>query len=165
MTNVVQDVIDLRKKGWETKEADKGPKTIQEVREEALKAQQEKEAASKANRSNRPQAGRGDARSFSSNNFGGMGGQSYNDHKTAGTVNSDDLKRLTSRNRQISSGPQTFGPMTLGPRGSGSRRGLGSSSRDGTNTPPVPASTTTPNPFRYVSIKFLYHSGISLTGL
>lgn len=151
MKFMLMDVIDLRKGGWETKETEKGPKTIQEVREEALKAQQEKEAASRASRS-RPQTGRGDARSFASNNFGGMGGQSYHDNKTAGTVNADDLKRLGnlgSRSRQTSSGPQSFGPNSLlGPRGSGSRRGLGPGmSRDGTATPPVPASTSSPNPF------------------
>lgn len=86
----------------------------------------------------------------------------FHDNKT-GTVNADDLRRLGSRSasRQNASGPSSFGPtMSLGPRGSGSRRGLGPNiNRDDSGssrgaTPPVPVSTSTPNPFRYVPLNF-----------
>jgi translation initiation factor 4G len=32
---MLMDLVDLRRKGWETKEANKGPKTLDEVRAEA----------------------------------------------------------------------------------------------------------------------------------
>ena len=63
-----QDVIDLRKKNWQSKEDNRGPKTIQEIHAEAQRAEQEKEIqrlASQANRGGgRMPMGRGDARSF-----------------------------------------------------------------------------------------------------
>ncbi|KAF8537854.1 hypothetical protein BDD12DRAFT_806565 [Trichophaea hybrida] len=160
MRFMLMDIIDLRKKGWESKETNKGPKTIQEVHEEALKAQQEKEAASRANRgSHRPQGGRGDARTFSS------GGGGYGMHppgNSGGTVNPDDLQRLRAHNRQTNSRPSTnFGPTSLlGPRGSGSgsRRSLGpnlnrddSSPSSRTVTPPAPTSTSSPNMFNLLN--------------
>jgi len=152
MRFMLMDVIDLRKKGWESKETNKGPKTIQEVREEAFKAQQEKEAASRANRGgNRPQGGRGDSRSFPSS--GGYGG-THPPGNSGSTLNPDELRKL--RAPRASSGPgQSFGPPSLlGPRGSGSKRGLGPNvNRDDSNpssrtaTPPAPASTSSPNMF------------------
>lgn len=162
----MQDIIDLRTKRWESKENNKGPKTIQEIREEALKAQQEKEAANRASRGNRPQGGRGDARSFSQQGYGGgmHGPGGFHDNRAGGTVAADDLRKLksTGASRQVSTGAQ-FGPTSMfsGPRGSsgGSRRGLGpNSNRDDsgpnsrTATPPAPASTSSPNPFRYVLV-------------
>jgi len=161
MKFMLMDVRDLRSKGWNSNESDKGPKTIQEVRAEALKAQQEKEAQSRANRgSGRPQQGRGDARSFSS----GFGmNPPYHENKTAGTVNADDLRKLNARqSRQVSAGPSSFGPSSMFARSSsgGSRRGLGpgnSGPGDGsgpssrTATPPAPASTSSANPFSLLS--------------
>jgi len=154
MRFMLMDIVDLRKNKWTTRETDKGPKTIQEVREEALKAQQEKEAASRANRGNRPQGGRGDPRTFSSGGYGMHPPAGYHESKSGGTVNADDLRKLGARTRNPTSGP-TFGPSSmLGPRGSGSRRGLGPNpNRDDsgpssrTATPPAPASTSSPNMF------------------
>lgn len=144
--------MDLRKANWQSKEANKGPKTIQEVREEALKAQQEKEAASRANRGNRPQGGRGDSRPYP----GGAYGNVHPPGNSGGTVNVDDLRRLNSRTRQPGPPAAHFAPHSmLGPRGSGSsRRGTGANvNRDDSNpssrtaTPPAPASTSTPNKY------------------
>jgi translation initiation factor 4G len=157
MRFMLMDVVDMRKSGWQTAEKDKGPKTIQEVREEAIKAQQEKEAASKASRNSRPQPGRGDARSFQGGGYG-MNPGGYHDNKSSGTITTDELRKLNARSRQINSGPQNFGPASmLGPRGSGSRRGLGpGTNRDDsgtprTATPPAPASTSSPNMFSALS--------------
>ncbi|PWW75448.1 hypothetical protein C7212DRAFT_197570 [Tuber magnatum] len=159
MRFMLMDVIDLRNKEWETKETDKGPKTIQEVREDALKAQQEKEAATRANQRPRPSGGgRGGDRSFSA------GGYGSNMHHQGGwqdnsKVNTSDLEKLTTRPRQSNRGTSsTLGPPGLYPRnhsGNGSRRGLGptiprgsedshSSSRTATPAPP----TSSKNPFR-----------------
>ncbi|KAG0637438.1 hypothetical protein HOY80DRAFT_889687 [Tuber brumale] len=159
ITNGAQDVIDLRSKEWETKETDKGPKTIQEVREDALKAQQEKEAATRANQRSRPGGGGrgGDTRSFSG------GGYGNNMHHQGGwqdnsKVNTSDLEKLSSRARPSNRmAPPTFGPPGMYSRstsGSGSRRGLGppisrgpedshSSSRTATPAPP----NSSKNPF------------------
>ncbi|KAK9237864.1 hypothetical protein V1525DRAFT_425904 [Lipomyces kononenkoae] len=48
---MIMDIFDLRKAQWKTKNADKGPKTIQQIHEEALKEQAVKELA-KARTSN-----------------------------------------------------------------------------------------------------------------
>ncbi|TGZ84887.1 hypothetical protein EX30DRAFT_368018 [Ascodesmis nigricans] len=155
MRFMLMDVVDLRKKGWETKEADKGPKTIAEIREEAMKAQAEKEAASRASRGGRPPAGRGDARSFSGQGFG------HQPDRSGAQVNMDDLRKLRS-SRQTNSSQGSFGPSSmLGGRsssGSGSRRGLGpgasredSGPNSRTATPPAPQATAHPNIFSALS--------------
>lgn len=163
MRFMLMDVVDLRKTGWRSKETNKGPKTLQEVHEEALKAQQEKEAQSRANRGNRPQAGRGDARSFSQGGYGNMmhppGG--YHDNKSAGTLNPDELRKLSARSSLRSSGTSgpTFGPGSMlgrTPSGGGSRRGNTGRDDSGPNsrtaTPPGPASTSTPNRFSSLQV-------------
>jgi hypothetical protein len=94
----------------------------------------------------------------------GPGG--FNDNRAGGTVAADDLRKLKAgASRQVSAGQQ-FGPTSMfsGPRGSsgGSRRGLGPNSNRNedagpnsrTATPPAPASTSSPNPFRYVFSRF-----------
>ncbi|KAI9729709.1 MAG: hypothetical protein M1834_006660 [Cirrosporium novae-zelandiae] len=120
------DVIDLRSKHWADKSANKGPKTIQEIREEAqLQAQkQELERMRQQSRGGgRSNMGRGDSRHFSS----GMGPpQDYKQN----TVGIDDLRRLGSRtnSRQVShhgTGP-SFGPSSLfNQRSNSGRRTLG----------------------------------------
>jgi len=159
ITNSAQDVIDLRSKEWETKETDKGPKTIQEVRDDALKAQQEKEAATRANQRSRPGGGRGGDTGF----FSG-GGYGSNVHhrggwQDTGKVNTSDLERLSARARPNNRGaPTAFGPPGMYSRsasGSGSRRGLGSSisrgpedSHSSSRTATPAPSTSSKNPFR-----------------
>lgn len=129
------DIVDLRAKGWETKEADKGPKTITEIHEEAARkaaaADLERQRSQRSG-GGRPQAGRGDARSFS-----GQPPPDYNRNQ----VGMDDLRRLARGGRTGQSSGHTLGPAggLMGSR-NGSRRGLGPPS-DGlssrTGTPPV----------------------------
>lgn len=142
---MLMDVIDLRKHGWQDKAAAKGPKTIQEIHAEAEAAQaaQEAERARTSQRGGRPPAGRGDARSFSSQ---GMPPPDYSRNE----VNVSDLRRLQNRNVQPRTASSGLGP-SLGPgsslyagRSGSGRKGLGPP-RDGdasgntsrTSTPPM----------------------------
>ncbi|KAK1240183.1 hypothetical protein MKX08_007625 [Trichoderma sp. CBMAI-0020] len=141
---MLMDIIDLRRARWVSKEANKGPKTLDEVRAEAEAQQAAK--AQEAARSNqrgpgggRPPVGRGDARGFS----GGF------QQQTSNQVGMDDLRRLkgSSMNR-ASSGNVTLGPASMlssrsnsgrrfGPGGALGRSGddSNSSSRAGTPGP------------------------------
>lgn len=88
----------------------------------AARAQQEAEMErlrQQANRGNRPQMGRGDARSFS-----GYGNQAPPPDYASSKVGSDDLRRLrTTRNTNQ---PMSFGPSSmLGSRSSSGRKNLG----------------------------------------
>ncbi|TKX26342.1 MIF4G domain-containing protein 2 [Elsinoe australis] len=143
---MLMDVIDLRKKGWQDKVGQKGPKTIQEIRAEAEAAQAAAEAERQKTNQRGPRmpAGRGDARSFSSQ---GMPPPSdYNRNQ----VGMDDLRRLQQRKAQPGQSGGGLGP-SLGPgsslfagRSGSGRKGLGPP-RDGdasgntsrTNTPPA----------------------------
>jgi translation initiation factor 4G len=149
---MLMDVIDLRKAGWVSKETNKGPKTLDEVRAEAEAAQAAK--AQEAARSNqrgggRPPAGRGDARNFSS----GYGGQ------TSNQVGMDDLRRLKGSANRTSSGPISLGPASmlssrsnsgrrLGPGGYLGRPGEDSGASSRTGTPPTRENTSHSNTFR-----------------
>ncbi|TID25046.1 hypothetical protein E6O75_ATG04251 [Venturia nashicola] len=141
------DITDLRKKGWESKDNNKGPKTIQEIHVEAQKAAQAADnARSSAPRGGpgRPQMGRGDARAAS---YGMPPPQDYQRN----TVGMDDLKKLARGASNRSSGPGSLGPSSLlGSRSSSGRRGLGPMSGRGddsgassrTGTPPVKEKPT-----------------------
>jgi translation initiation factor 4G len=129
LTNTIQDIIDLRKKGWRSKDADKGPKTIEEIHAEAEAAQAAAEVARQQHSSNRgghgrAQMGRGDARSFSGH--GGMPPPDYPRNQ----VGTDDLRKLQTRisQRQASSGlGPSLGPSSLfsSSRSGSGRKGLG----------------------------------------
>jgi translation initiation factor 4G len=143
------DLIDMRKNGWKGKDILKGPKTIAEIHQEAIAAQQV--ADMERQRSNqrgggggggggggRMPMGRGDARSFSG---GGM-----MPPPDTSRVQMDDLRKLSKgasgRNMNASS---SLGPSLLSGRAGSGRRGLGPgmSGRDDsgnssrTGTPPV----------------------------
>ncbi|KAK6539831.1 hypothetical protein TWF694_008677 [Orbilia ellipsospora] len=127
MKFMLLDVVELRKSGWESKEADKGPKTIAEIREEAQKAQMEKEAAAARDKQRqRAQAGRGDGRSFSQG-FGAN--QGFQDQRQNQTLGSDELRRLGAKSLRQSATGASLGPSAnlFGRSGSsgGSRKGLG----------------------------------------
>ncbi|UKZ52406.1 hypothetical protein TrVGV298_006182 [Trichoderma virens] len=145
MKFMLMDVIDLRRARWVSKEANKGPKTLDEVRAEAEAQQAAK--AQEAARTNqrggpgggRPPVGRGDARGFSGNFSQPVSNQ----------VGMDDLRRLkgSSVNRTSSSNV-TLGPASMlssrsnsgrrfGPGGALGRPGddSNSSSRAGTPGP------------------------------
>ncbi|OJD16250.1 hypothetical protein AJ78_03587 [Emergomyces pasteurianus Ep9510] len=120
---MLMDIIDLRRAGWMSKDGDKGPKTIVEIREAAARAQQEQEMErmrQQANRGGRMPMGRGDSRNFS----GGYGNQPPPQDFASSKVGSDDLRRLkTTRNTNQ---PVSFGPSSMfGSRSSSGRRNLG----------------------------------------
>lgn len=122
---MLMDVVDLRKKNWHSKEDNKGPKTLEEVRAEAEAAQMAK--AQESARSNqrggggRMQMGRGDSRNFS----GGYGNQPPMDYQK-NTVGMDDLRRLTNKNTNRSSSQQvSFGPTSMFSSRSNSGRKMG----------------------------------------
>jgi len=145
------DTVDLRKSGWKSKDDAKGPKTIQEIREDAA-AQQAAAEAERARQNQRggprPPVGRGDARSFSS------GGMMPPPDYPRNQVGMDDLKRLARGARPAGQGTGTsLGPTgLLGSRSSSGRKGgLGPMSRGAedsgassrTNTPPVKEKEST----------------------
>jgi translation initiation factor 4G len=153
---MLMDVVDLRRSGWVSKEANKGPKTLEEVRQEAQEAAAQKaaEAARATQRGGpgaRPTMGRGDARQFS-NSYG---------QPAPNQVGMDDLRRLKgSANRPLSQNV-TLGPTSmfssrsnsgrrLGPGGSLSRAGEESGQSSRTGTPPTREPTQQANAFRYV---------------
>ncbi|PKX99859.1 hypothetical protein P168DRAFT_83405 [Aspergillus campestris IBT 28561] len=123
MRFMILDIIDLRAANWRSKDSDKGPKTIHEIREEAARAQQQAEMERMRQQQNnrgggRMAMGRGDAR-----NFGGYGHQAPPPDYASSKVGSDDLRRLrTARN---TSQPMSFGPSSMLGSRSNSRRNLG----------------------------------------
>ncbi|KAF4997827.1 hypothetical protein FGRMN_3575 [Fusarium graminum] len=112
------DVVDLRRANWVSKETNKGPKTLDEVRAEAEAAQAAKAQESARNNQRgggRPPAGRGDARNFSG---GGYVQQNSNQ------VGMDDLRRLKGSANRTSSGNISLGPASmLSSRSNSGRRG------------------------------------------
>ncbi|KAK5988867.1 Eukaryotic translation initiation factor 4 gamma [Cladobotryum mycophilum] len=141
MKFMLMDVIDLRKSRWHSKEANKGPKTLEEVRAEAeaaaaAKAQEAAKSNQRGGGGGRPPAGRGDARNFSA-------GYSQ---QTSNQVGMDDLRRLKGSIARTSSQNVTLGPASmfssrsnsgrrLGPGGALNRGGDDSNSSSRTGTP------------------------------
>ncbi|KAF1986963.1 hypothetical protein K402DRAFT_420620 [Aulographum hederae CBS 113979] len=142
------DMIDLRKNNWRSKDDAKGPKTLAEVHQDAMAAQQQ--ADMDRQRSNQrgpggrpPMGGRNDTRNYSQNN--------HNSMPPPQTVGRDDLLKLTkgasSRNFSQGGGPGTLGPSSMfGSRSSSGRKGVGlgpigraeeSGPSSRTGTPPV----------------------------
>ncbi|PTD04422.1 Eukaryotic translation initiation factor 4 gamma [Fusarium culmorum] len=147
------DVIDLRRAKWVSKETNKGPKTLEEVRAEAEAAQAAK--AQEAARTNqrggggRPPVGRGDARNFS-------GG--YQQQAASNQVGMDDLRRLKGSANRTSSGNISLGPASMlssrsnsgrrmGPGGFLGPRGEDSATSSRTGTPPTRENTSHSNAF------------------
>ena len=143
---MIMDLVDLRKAHWKGKNDDKGPKTIQQIHQEAeaATARADAERARTAQRGGpgRPPPGR-DNRQFS-----GGGPPPPVDYQR-NNVGLDDLRRLQTRtqgNRAPGSGlgpGGNLGPGSMLGARTGSRRGpgnLGPSSSGNTtrtNTPPV----------------------------
>uniref|UniRef100_A0A8H7K4X9 MIF4G domain-containing protein n=1 Tax=Bionectria ochroleuca TaxID=29856 RepID=A0A8H7K4X9_BIOOC len=139
MKFMLMDVLDLRRSNWLSKETNKGPKTLEEVRAEAEAAQAAKAQENARNNQRggggRPAMGRGDARNFSTGNF----------QQNSNQVIGDDLRRLKGSANRSSSGNVTLGPTSMfssrsnsgrrmGPGGALGRPGedSGASSRTGT---------------------------------
>ncbi|KAL0930786.1 eukaryotic translation initiation factor subunit [Colletotrichum truncatum] len=147
MKFMLMDVIDLRRSGWSSKEANKGPKTLEEIRAEAeaaalQKAQENQRSGSQRGPGGRPNLGRGDSRNFSA---GYMQAQSNQ-------VGMDDLRRLKGSTGRTASGNVTLGPTSmfasrsnsgrrLGPGGSLGRPGEDSGASSRTGTPPTTQHT------------------------
>ncbi|RMZ71462.1 eukaryotic translation initiation factor subunit eIF-4F [Pyrenophora seminiperda CCB06] len=146
MRFMLLDTVDMRKSGWKSKDILKGPKTIAEIHQEALQAQQNAEM--ERTRSNqrgggggRLPMGRGDARSFS-------GGGQLPPPDTGSRVQMDDLRKLSkgASGRNLNN-VGALGPSMLGSRSGSGRRGLGPGMMGGrgedsgassrTGTPPV----------------------------
>jgi translation initiation factor 4G len=150
---MLMDVVDLRRAKWVSKETNKGPKTLEEVRAEAEAAQAAK--AQEAARTNqrggggRPPVGRGDARNFS-------GG--YQQQAASNQVGMDDLRRLKGSANRTSSGNISLGPASMlssrsnsgrrmGPGGFLGPRGEDSATSSRTGTPPTRENTSHSNAF------------------
>ncbi|RMZ91766.1 hypothetical protein DV736_g1024, partial [Chaetothyriales sp. CBS 134916] len=123
---MLMDIVDLRRKGWVSKDDNKGPKTIAEIRAEEEERSRQAElqrlaSQSRGGRGGPPPHGRGDARSFSGAGYGHVPPPDNSNR-----VNTDDLRRLGNRNARNAPGSHTgsLGP-TLGPRTNSGRRGLG----------------------------------------
>jgi translation initiation factor 4G len=146
---MLMDIVDLRKKRWASKEDNKGPKTLEEVRAEAEEAAAKKAAenargSQRGGGGGRMQMGRGDSRNFQSNQYGNQPPVDYQKN----TVGMDDLRRLTNKGTNRTSSQQmSFGPTSMfssrsnsgrkmGPGGSLSRTGEDSGASSRTGTPP-----------------------------
>ncbi|KAK3944237.1 hypothetical protein QBC46DRAFT_252176 [Diplogelasinospora grovesii] len=148
---MLMDIQDLRRANWKSKEANKGPKTLEEVRAEAEAAAAQKAAESARNNQRggpggRPAAGRGDARNFS-----------YN-QPPSNQVLTDDLRKLKGIAQRSASQNVSFGPTPmfnsrsnsgrrLTPGGAFGRAGEDSGASSRTGTPPNRDSVAHTNAF------------------
>ncbi|KAK3989472.1 hypothetical protein QBC44DRAFT_241354 [Cladorrhinum sp. PSN332] len=103
---MLMDIVDLRKAGWHSKDQNKGPKTLEEVRAEAEAAAAQKAAENARGNQRgapggRPMGGRQDSRNFSYANT------------APNTVASDDLRRLKGSSSRNSSQGMSFGPTSM----------------------------------------------------
>ncbi|KAG8415112.1 hypothetical protein J3458_008991 [Metarhizium acridum] len=151
MKFMLMDVLDLRRANWVSKEANKGPKTLDEVRAEAeAQAAKAQESARTNSRGGpgRPAIGRGDARNFSGSYV----------QQTSNQVGMDDLRRLKGSASRTASQNVTLGPSSmftsrsnsgrrLGPGGSLGRPGEDSGASSRTGTPPTRDSASNTNAF------------------
>ncbi|KAI0024916.1 hypothetical protein F4780DRAFT_483115 [Xylariomycetidae sp. FL0641] len=162
---MLMDVMDLRRARWVSKEANKGPKTLEEVRAEAEAAAAAKAAeAARGNQrggGGRAPMGRGDARNFSSG---------FHPQAAPNQVGMDDLRRLKGGSTRTSSSGLTLGPMSmlgsrsnsgrrLGPGGSLSRGAEESGASSRTGTPPVRDSQSSTNAFSLLANMESDHPG------
>ncbi|KAK3340076.1 hypothetical protein B0H65DRAFT_430874 [Neurospora tetraspora] len=117
---MLMDIVDLRRARWVSKEANKGPKTLEEVRAEAEAAAAAKavENARTGQRGlgGRAASGRGDAR-----------GLPYNQSMTNNQVELGDLRRLKGNTSRSGSQGMSFGPPTsmFNSRSNSGRRQVG----------------------------------------
>ncbi|KHJ31694.1 putative eukaryotic translation initiation factor 4 gamma [Erysiphe necator] len=164
---MLMDIVDLRLAHWASKELNKGPKTLDEVRIEAEAAAAQKAAESARNSQrggggggNRMSMGRGDSRNFSNQ----YGNQQMSDSQR-NIVPIDEIRKLSTKTNNPRSSNQTFAPSTLFSRtNSGRKMGAsgainrlgedsGISSRSG--TPPQMKereSTTSVNAFSLLAV-------------
>ncbi|POS85896.1 hypothetical protein EPUL_003591 [Erysiphe pulchra] len=124
---MLMDIVDLRKANWASKELNKGPKTLDEVRieAEAAAAQKAIESARNSQRGggggggNRMSMGRGDSRSFSNQ----YGNPPIPD--TQRNISMDELKKLAfvkGNSSRPSNSNMSFGPSSMFSRSSSGRK-------------------------------------------
>ncbi|CAK4030499.1 Eukaryotic translation initiation factor 4 gamma [Lecanosticta acicola] len=148
---MIMDLVDLRRAGWKGKDDAKGPKTIQQIHEEAEAAHAKAEAERQRTQrgggpGGRPPPGRGDAR-----NFSGHVPPPVDYNRT--NVNMDDLRKLQQRGSNRPAGGSLgpgggLGPSMMGTGRTSSRRGNlgpGSNGTSRTNTPPVEGKKDEPS--------------------
>ncbi|KAI0166062.1 hypothetical protein GGR57DRAFT_488926 [Xylariaceae sp. FL1272] len=160
---MLMDVVDLRKANWASKEQNKGPKTLEEVRAEveAQAAQKAAEAARSNQRGpgGRAQLGRGDARGY---------GQVP--QPAPNQVGMDDLRRLKGGASRQTTTNLTLGPMSmlgsrsnsgrrLGPGGALTRGADDSGASSRTGTPPVKEAPSSTNSFGLLASMESDHPG------
>jgi translation initiation factor 4G len=157
---MLMDLCDLRRNNWVSKDAGKGPMTLQEIHQQAAAAQQqaemERQRQNQRGGGGRSHMGRGDARSFS-----GGGAPPPQDFPST-RVQMDDLRKLTKGASGRNPPGGSLGPSMLGARNGSGRRGMGpggalmgrgedSGASSRTGTPPVQKDKepTNANSFRY----------------
>lgn len=138
---MLMDIVDLRKKNWVSKDSNKGPKTLDEIKAENELAAAQKAAESARNNTRgpggRPPVGRGDSRNFS-----------YQQQPASNQVGLEDLKRLKGASSRAPSATASFGPTSmfnsrsnsgrrLAPGGAFGRGGEDSGASSRTGTPPT----------------------------
>lgn len=128
---MLMDIVDTRRSGWQVKERNKGPQTIQEIREAAMREQAEKDAERSRQQSQRyggggrMHTGRNDARNYSGG--GHHTGMMPPPDVQRNTVGMDDLRKLSRQagSRQSNQGT-TFGPaLSFSSRSNSGRKPLG----------------------------------------
>ncbi|KAK1832361.1 hypothetical protein QBC39DRAFT_405287 [Podospora conica] len=151
---MLMDIIDLRRVRWASKDGNKGPKTLEEVRAEA-----EAQAAQKALESQRSNQRGGPGGRAPSGRGDNRGGYSTFSQPPPNQVQMDDLRRLKNTGSRSSSQNMGFGPTSmfasrsgsgrrgLGPGGAFGRAGEDSGASSRTGTPPVRDSTAHTNAF------------------
>ncbi len=105
---MLMDVLDLRRRNWISNETNKGPKTLEEVRQEAEAAAAQKAAENARSSQRGPPGGRsvmgrGDARLFSN----------FQNQPPPNQVGMDDLRRLKGSATRSSSSNMTLGPTSM----------------------------------------------------
>jgi translation initiation factor 4G len=138
---MLMDIVDLRRKNWVSKDTNKGPKTLDEIKAETELAMAQKAAENARSNTRgpggRPPVGRGDSRNFS-----------YQQQPASNQVGLEDLKRLKGASSRAPSATASFGPTSmfnsrsnsgrrLAPGGAFGRGGEDSGASSRTGTPPT----------------------------
>ncbi|KAL8338446.1 hypothetical protein RB598_007022 [Gaeumannomyces tritici] len=145
---MLMDMVDLRRSGWHSKEANKGPKTLDEVRAEAEAAAAQKAAE---NARGNQRGGPGGRPPMGGRGGDGRGPSNYGQPApNQNTIDMNDLRRLKGSATRTSSQNATFGPSSmfasrsnsgranrLGAGGAFARAGEDSGASSRTGTPPT----------------------------
>ncbi|KAL8371456.1 hypothetical protein RB595_001314 [Gaeumannomyces hyphopodioides] len=144
---MLMDMMDLRRGNWHSKEANKGPKTLDEVRAEAEAAAAQKAAE---NARGNQRGGPGGRPPMGGRGGDGRGPSNYGQPApNQNTIDMNDLRRLKGSATRTSSQNATFGPTSMfasrsnsgrarfGAGGAFARAGEDSGASSRTGTPPT----------------------------